>query len=135
MFDVALSREAAQSLGKTEKLVAGIRPEHFEDATLIGDRHTGGATFTAHVDVLESMGSELYVHFSVEGAAVDSDELRELAEDAGTTDVPGAADGRVVARLDAASKARQDQEIELWADTSRIKFFDAETGASLTPGS
>ena len=134
MFDLSVSREVAQSLGKTEKLVAGIRPEHFEDAALIGDRHTGGATFTAHVDVLESMGSELYVHFSIEGAAVDSDELRELAEDAGTTDVPGAADGRVVARLDAASKARQDQEIELWADTSRIKFFDAETGETLTPG-
>jgi multiple sugar transport system ATP-binding protein len=135
MFDVPLSREAAQSLGKTDKLIAGIRPEHFEDASLIGERHTGGATFTAKVDVLESMGSELYVHFSIEGGAVDSDELRELAEDAGTTEVPGADEGRVVARLDAASKARQDQDIKLWADTSRIKFFDAATGESLTPGS
>jgi multiple sugar transport system ATP-binding protein len=132
MFEVELDRDTAAAVGKADKLIAGIRPEHFEDAHLIGERHTGGAQFKARVEVLESMGSELFAHFAIEGEAVESDELRELAEDAGTSEVPGAGEGRVVARLDAASKARQGEEADLWADTSRMKFFDASTGEALT---
>ena len=43
------------------------------------------------IDVLESMGSELYAHFSRRAdEAIESEELRELAEDAGAGEVPGA---------------------------------------------
>ena len=38
-------------------VIVGIRPEHFEDAMLVGDRR-GGHTFKATVDVLESVGSD-----------------------------------------------------------------------------
>jgi multiple sugar transport system ATP-binding protein len=65
---------------------------------------------------------------------VESQELAELAQDAGTADVPGAGEGQVVARLDPASKARQGQELELWVDTSRIHFFDAATGGRIRAG-
>ena len=43
------------------EVIVGIRPEQFEDATLVGDRSRGG-TFTTEVDALESMGSEYYAH-------------------------------------------------------------------------
>jgi multiple sugar transport system ATP-binding protein len=81
------------------------------------------------------MGSELYVHFALEGhTGVESQELAELAQDAGTADVPSAGEGRVVARLDPASRARQGEEIELWVDTERIHFFDAATGGRIRSG-
>jgi multiple sugar transport system ATP-binding protein len=114
-------------------MIAGIRPEHFEDAALVGDdkRHHG-ATFRARIDLVESMGSELYAHFGIEGhGGVESAELAELAQDAGTADVPGGGEGRVVARLDPASSAKQGEELELWVDTSRIHFFDAATGGRI----
>ena len=77
--------------GKTSgEVIAGIRPEDFEDASLVGDARDRGNTFTAKIDVLESMGSELYAHFSVESdQTIESDELRELAEDSGAGEVPG----------------------------------------------
>jgi multiple sugar transport system ATP-binding protein len=130
MVDVPLPAAVRDSGG--QGLIAGIRPEHFEDvAVLSQDKRGHGATFRAHVDVVESMGSELYAHFSVEGMDVESQELAELAQDAGTAEVPGAGEGRVVARLDPASKARPGEDLELWVDTDRIHFFDAATGGRI----
>ncbi|MEA2427663.1 MAG: multiple sugar transport system ATP-binding protein, partial [Thermoleophilaceae bacterium] len=118
--------------GASRGLIAGIRPEHFEDAALVGQEKRGhGATFRAKIDLVESMGSELYAHFTVSGEGVESQELAELAQDAGTAEVPGAGAGRVVARLDSESGVRQGQESELWLDTSRIHFFDAATGGRI----
>jgi multiple sugar transport system ATP-binding protein len=131
MVDVALSAEQRRLCQSTESLIAGIRPEHFEDAALVGDKLDQGVTFRTRIDVLESMGSELYAHFSLEGGNVESEELQELAEDAGTADIPGAGAGVVVARLDPASKAAQGHELEMWLDASRIKFFDGSGGGCL----
>src|SRR6201991_4300020 len=72
-----------------KQLIAGIQPEHFEDASLVGDALDRGITFTANIEVLESMGAELYAHFTVASdATIESQELRELAEDAGGGEVP-----------------------------------------------
>ncbi|MBV8937007.1 MAG: sn-glycerol-3-phosphate ABC transporter ATP-binding protein UgpC, partial [Alphaproteobacteria bacterium] len=60
--------------GGSRRVVAGLRPEHFEDASLIPDR-SRGATFKTKVDVLESMGSEFYAYFVVATERVSSREL------------------------------------------------------------
>jgi multiple sugar transport system ATP-binding protein len=118
--------------GATGALIAGIRPEHFEDASMVApDKRGHGATFKAQIELVESMGSEVYAHFALEGQGVESAELTELAEDAGTSEVPGAGQGRVVARLDPAAKVAEGEEAELWVDTSRIHFFDAATGGRI----
>jgi len=106
-------------------VIAGIRPEHFEDAALAAD---GGMRFTAKLDVVESMGSELYAYF--EGGEVHQDQLDELAADSGSEDVPGAG-ASVVARLDAASKAEAGHELELALDPADIKLFDPSSGKAL----
>ncbi|HLM26810.1 MAG TPA: sn-glycerol-3-phosphate ABC transporter ATP-binding protein UgpC [Thermoleophilaceae bacterium] len=114
-------------------LVAGIRPEDFEDAEVVGAAARGGTTFRAQIEVLEAMGSELYAHFAVSSdVSVESEELRELAADAGAGDVPSSGEeGRIVARLDAASKVREGEEAELWVDASKLHLFDAGDGRSL----
>jgi multiple sugar transport system ATP-binding protein len=90
--------------------------------------------FRTKIDVVESMGSELYVYFDVESGEVRSDDLQELAADAGMEDLPRHGDGaqQVVARLSADSKAAPGGEVELSLDTSQIKLFDADGGKSLT---
>jgi multiple sugar transport system ATP-binding protein len=91
--------------------------------------------FRTTLDLLESMGSELYAHFTVgEGVeSVESEELRELAEDAGAGELPRAAgeEGRAVARLSADAQVRVGRESELWLETDKLQFFDPETGRSL----
>jgi multiple sugar transport system ATP-binding protein len=123
--------EAADAPGE---VIMGVRPEHFEDAALVdfgGREH--GVTFAAQVEVLESMGSDKYAHFSLEGAQASAAELDELAAYAGTTDVPGA--GQLVTRLSVASAATERERIQIWFDPDRVHVFDPSDGRNLTPNS
>ena len=114
-------------------VIVGIRPEAFEDATVETDPSFENIKFRTKVDVVESMGSELFVYFDVQGENIDASELAELAKDAGMEDLPSHGGGQqVVARLDAASKARAGGEVELILDTSHIHLFDPDGGRSLT---
>jgi multiple sugar transport system ATP-binding protein len=138
MADVPLPQELRERVGRVEggkQLIAGIRPESFEDASLVDTTHRGrGTTFRATINLVESMGSELYAHFTVTSdAQLDSAELRELAEDSGAGEVPSAGEeGQIVARLDPESGVQEGQESELWVDGERIHLFEGDTGASLT---
>src|SRR6201996_6285104 len=69
-------------------VIVGIRPENFEDAALVPAEARGrGITFNAKVDVLESMGSDVYVYFTLDrDMQVSAAELDELAADAGTAE-------------------------------------------------
>jgi multiple sugar transport system ATP-binding protein len=111
-------------------VIVGLRPEDFEDAQLVGDK-SRGITFKAKIDVLESMGSEFYVYFNLESEKVSSKELDELAHDAGAADLPTQKGSQVVARLEAASKVRQGEEVDLWFNSEHLHLFDPETGKSL----
>jgi multiple sugar transport system ATP-binding protein len=112
-------------------VLVGIRPEHFEDAAVEGEM-PDRARFRATLDVVESMGSELYAYFEVKGGQMHVAELDELAADAGLEDLPSHGDGQqVVARLSAESRARPGADVELSIDTTRFQLFD-ETGARLS---
>ena len=79
------------------------------------------------------MGSELYAYFDIQGTQeVHSEQLDELAADAGMDDVPGGGASHVVARLDARSQAEHGKEVEVVLDTSQIKLFDPDGGRTLT---
>ena len=119
--------------GGTREVIAGIRPEHFEDAAIVGEDAPGRMRFRAKIDVVESMGSELYAYFDVESQQVKSDELAELAQDAGLEDLPSGGQ-HVVARLDADSRAKAGAEVDLTLECAEIKLFDPDGGRSLTYG-
>jgi multiple sugar transport system ATP-binding protein len=107
-----------------------MRPEDFEDASLVGDQ-SRGITFKTKIDVLESMGSEFYAYFVVDADKVTSRELEELASDAGAGDLPHQEGSQLTARLEPASQVRQGQEAELWFNSEHIHLFDPETGQTL----
>jgi multiple sugar transport system ATP-binding protein len=115
------------------EVIAGMRPEHFID-TAVEEAGPDFLRFTAKVDVVESMGSELYVYFEVQHEGVQSSELQELAADSGMEDLPshGAGGQQIVARLEAQSQAKAGGEVELGLDTSKIKLFDPDGGRNLT---
>jgi multiple sugar transport system ATP-binding protein len=117
--------------GNARDVIVGIRPEHFEDAAVVGEGHNLLA-FKTKVAVVESMGSELYAYFDVDAQA-QSDQLSELAADAGMEDLPSHGDSQqVVARLDAASRAAPGEEAELVLEYDEMKLFDPQGGRSLT---
>ncbi|AMW19000.1 MULTISPECIES: ABC transporter ATP-binding protein [Mycobacteroides] len=114
-------------------VIVGIRPEQFEDAALVDTyKRITGLTLTVNADLVESLGSDKYVHFTTEGGAAHSDELAELAQEAG---VAGADENEFVARLSAASKVVEGQPVELIIDTGKLVIFDAASGENISlPG-
>jgi multiple sugar transport system ATP-binding protein len=114
-------------------VIAGVRPEDFEDARYAPKDSTGGYEFEAPIELVEDMGSELYAHFSFSGGQAHSDELAELAADAGTADVPSASgeENMAVARVSPESDVRSGEKARLWVDSSRLHLFDAADGSSL----
>ena len=116
--------------GAGRDLIVGIRPEHFEDAALVDGHRAEGRTFSAVVDVLESLGADKYAYFRLQGARATAQELEELAADAGTGDAPGG--DQVVARLDPASRAREGRPLRLWFDPGKLYLFNPANGAHLT---
>jgi multiple sugar transport system ATP-binding protein len=133
--DVAVNdqlRRALESGGAGRDVIMGVRPENFEDAALVGaDEKPLGLTFDATIDVVESMGSDVFVYFSKEGETAQSAELDELARDSGRADI-GTSGDQVVARLDAATKIREGDNASLWLDCRTIHVFDPATAANLT---
>jgi multiple sugar transport system ATP-binding protein len=130
--DAELDEDVKQADGP---VVAGLRPESFEDAELIGDLASErGVVFEAEIDLVESLGSDLYAYFHVESAGVESDQLADvIADRLEETGTPEAREGQeqIVARLDPASKIKRREQAKLWADTSKLHLFDPQSGESL----
>jgi multiple sugar transport system ATP-binding protein len=118
------------------KVVVGIRPEDLEDATLVTDP-PGDRRIATTVDLVEALGSEALVHFTVKAPPVLTEDTRELAADVGTDAVTSLEDRAreatsvFVARISPATKARAGERIELFVDTAQFHFFDPETGLGI----
>jgi multiple sugar transport system ATP-binding protein len=121
----------AQS-GGGRRVIAGLRPESFEDAEVARRQgRSGGHEFEADVDLTESMGSEIYAYIRLEGGHADSADLADLAADSGAADVPGAGTDQLVARLSPDSDVRRGRRSRFWLDTERLHLFEPDTGQSL----
>ncbi len=126
-------RREVESEGTGREVIVGVRPENFEDVAFVSpENRPNGITFHASIDVLESLGSDVFVYFTRgREQGVAAAELEELARDAGRGDVGGAGD-TIVARLDAATKIREGHDAELWVDGRSMHVFDPASGRNLS---
>jgi multiple sugar transport system ATP-binding protein len=133
--DLPISPRLRQALEKANvgrQVIIGLRPEDFEDAAIVSAENRGfGVTFRVTVDVLESVGSDVFAYFAEESdLSAHSDQLADLAADSGAADTAGS-EGTVTARLDAATTLREGQEADLWVDLRPMHVFDPESGRNL----
>ncbi len=128
--DITLTTEVHEMLARHPKpanVIVGVRPEHLDDAALIDTyARIKALTFPVSVDLVESLGSDKYIHFRTEGEGAQAAQLAELAAESGATE------NQFVARVPAESKAVAGQTAELAFDTSKLTLFDADTGANLS---
>ena len=86
-----------------------------------GPRRTKACRFTAKVDRLEWLGSELFVHFEVpknrEASTVEP-ASREVAGELREAGVREEHEALTVARIDPASEISEGDDAEFWLDTS-----------------
>jgi multiple sugar transport system ATP-binding protein len=114
------------------RVVVGIRPESLEDAALARSAPED-RRLRVTAELCESVGPEVYVHFSIDEPVVHTGELQELAEDAGVEDEVGLEPGRTrfVGRLDPATTVAEGEPIELAVDTAALHYFDVATGRAI----
>jgi multiple sugar transport system ATP-binding protein len=125
---LARNRSALESyVGKT--IVLGIRPESFEDTSLVSDVPPDRRVKTT-AELIEPLGSEVLVYFTASATQIISSAAAENAADAevrlGAEEDEGAR-ARLVARLDPHTRVATGHEIELAVDTSKLYFFDPQT--------
>jgi multiple sugar transport system ATP-binding protein len=117
-------------------LVLGIRPDDYEDASLVHDAPEG-TLLRVDVDLRETLGREAYLHFAVDAPPVLTEDVRELAADTDVAAVEAlereasARVTRFVALVSAKTPAREGDRAELAVDTSVLHFFDRDTGESV----
>jgi multiple sugar transport system ATP-binding protein len=104
--------------------VLGIRPESFEDAGLA----RGLPSVDVQVEVVEDLGSDAYVFFSVDAVAITAESLEA---DPDSQPMLAGSGALFTARVDPRTRARVGSTLELAVDPSRFHFFDPETGARL----
>ncbi len=126
-----LPRDKAERAQGKGLLLAGIRPEHFEDVSVMADgQGDSSQTFEAHIDVREWLGDQQYAYVPYDAEATVQDQLRELAREADSESLRT----QLVVSLDAASKITDDDNTVLYIDTSKLHLFDPSSGENLTVG-
>ncbi|QIG46048.1 sn-glycerol-3-phosphate ABC transporter ATP-binding protein UgpC [Nocardioides anomalus] len=120
----AAKAEAAAGKGL---LIAGIRPEAFEDAS-VADQSGGGSTFRATVDVVEWLGNEAYAYIPFEAPPEVRKQLEELERDLDGETLRT----QLVVGLSGATRIAAGDDAEIWVDTSQMHLFDPSTGENLT---
>jgi len=115
------------------KVILGIRPSDFEDAEVWRDERLPVVEVTA--EVVEDLGSEAHVLFTVEAPPVQVEGVVEDAE--GGAPIPlVAAQGTSVftAAVDARTAARSGRVVRLSVNPARFHFFDRDTGLAVPAG-
>jgi len=115
-----------------KKVILGIRPSDFEDVSL-GNASRGTIHVTA--GVVEELGSEIMMIFTIDAPHVEHASLAQAAEASADEDEATAAlvGGKSLwtARVSKESRVRHGETLELAVDTRYLQFFDPASGLSI----
>ena len=111
-----------------QEIVLGVRPEAFEIRSAAG---AGGSSMTVDINLVEQLGSEAYVHFTVPVRPVVTVDIEALLADEGADSQSLGDETKFTARINPDHAPRVGQTVELVVDTSKLHFFDKETGDAL----
>jgi multiple sugar transport system ATP-binding protein len=105
------------------RVVVGLRPEAFEDGAFADPSLPH---MDVDVEVVEELGADTHVLFSVSEPQVEVGEIRAATgDDAALATAEGSL---FTARVDPSTAAKPGQPLRLAVDPSRFHYFDPETG-------
>ena len=124
-----LPTEMREAVGDRHHVMVGLRPERFEDASVVDDgQRANGVTFGADVEVIEWLGNEqfAYIPYDVDDELTSG--LTELERELDSERMRS----QLVVALDPASAITDRSKAEIWFDPRRLHIFDVESGDNLT---
>jgi multiple sugar transport system ATP-binding protein len=111
------------------KVVVGIRPE---DLVLpAGPAAAGSGALAADVRLIEVLGSEQHVHFSIDATQAGQAEAAAAGDESREAGLLAASAPNGVARLDQASGIRAGDRVTFAIDPAQLYFFDPDTGQAV----
>ena len=117
---VVLKRPALRAFAGKDVIV-GMRPEHLHAES----PEATGPKLVGDVELVESLGSELVVHFTI-------DAHRVIAEGAFDKDEAAAVkSGEGVARVEAKTRVKPGDKMTFSVDIEDMQFFDPQTGLAI----
>jgi multiple sugar transport system ATP-binding protein len=106
-------------------MIAGIRPEHLEDAAVVAaSAREGGVAFEVKVEVVEWLGAEQFAYVPYEAPPELVEPLHRLAAELDRE----SAQTLLVASIDPASRIHRGEPARLWFDPANLYLFDSGTG-------
>jgi multiple sugar transport system ATP-binding protein len=127
--DITLDPKRAADIGDRDLVLVGIRPEFFEDASLVDEtKRPHGSTFRAKVDVTEWLGDSQYAYIPYDAPDEVTNQLKELSRELDSDQLRTQA----VVSIDSTSRIREGREAEFWLDARKVHVFDPATGDNLT---
>jgi multiple sugar transport system ATP-binding protein len=132
--EATLAAHPALRAYEGRKVILGIRPEDMEEASLIADG-SSGRRLRGVTELREALGSELNVHFTVEGTRPAlTEDVKELARDvdeAREQEQQQRSDAVLVGRLGARARVTEREPLEVVIDTRSLHFFDPDTSQGI----
>jgi multiple sugar transport system ATP-binding protein len=126
---IELDDRRAQAVAGRDLLLVGIRPEYFEDASLVDDaKRPLGSVFRARVDVTEWLGDQQYAYIPYEAPEEITAQLRALSRELDSEELRTQA----IVSIDSTSRIREGRDAEFWLDSRKVHVFDPTTGDNLT---
>jgi len=108
MFELKLLAEHKKQASAyiNKKVVLGVRPEDIYDKLFYTMGPKDGNTFGSTVEVVEPMGSEIYLHLNT-------------------------GKNTLIAKVDSHNQAKPNQIMELVVNLKKIHLFDVESGKTI----
>jgi len=126
-----LADRAGLAAYKGKEVVIGIRPEAFELASILPADTIAGRTLSIDIDLVEQLGSEAFVHFTMPFAPVSTAALDELVDDEGGDSSAAADTTKFTARINPDAAPSNGETTTLAVDTRKMHFFDKTTGDAI----
>jgi len=113
---VCLSSHPGLARFASKKIIVGLRPEHLPAAN-----GADGPRMVGNVDLVEALGSELMVHFTIDARRVRAEGATSEDEDA------TAQSGEGVARVDPGARVKVGEKVTFAVKADGMQFFDPDT--------
>jgi multiple sugar transport system ATP-binding protein len=127
-FSLPLAELGPDAAGLPERVILGIRPEHFAE---VQDGHAPAWAIEGEVTVEENLGAEVLVFFPVDAAPVETDDIVSIREGEEQALLAQEARALFTAKLPSGTRQLIGTRIKLALDPERCYFFDPVTGDSL----
>jgi multiple sugar transport system ATP-binding protein len=135
-LDLPVQVAARVAAYQGRKVVVGIRPEDLILPTGAGPVPVGAGTglagtLAADVRLIEVLGSEQHVYFSIDATQAGQAEAAAAGDESGEAGILAASAPNGVARMDPAAGIRAGDRVTFAIDPAQLYFFDPDTGQAI----